>query len=80
MGLGLGVLAALLVLLPGIAFVLGLTRLHNPSKPPTPFDQHFSIGLILAIAAALAFHVVGIFTCNLASSCVRLQSLLQPVE
>lgn len=60
----MGVLAALLLLLPGVAFILGLSRLHNPSKPPTPFDQHFSIGLVSALVAAVAFHALWIVLFN----------------
>ncbi|HZH43463.1 MAG TPA: hypothetical protein VEY50_05220 [Lysobacter sp.] len=60
MGLGLSALVALLLLLPGIAFVLGLTRLHSPASPVTPFDQHFSLGLILALVAAIGLHAAGL--------------------
>jgi len=60
MGLGLSALVALLLLLPGIAFVFGLNRLNSPSSPPSPFDQHFSIGLLFAVVASLALHFVGV--------------------
>ncbi|MEO6065399.1 MAG: hypothetical protein ABIP49_06460 [Lysobacterales bacterium] len=60
MGLGLSALVALLLLLPGIAFVFGLNRLNSPSSPPSPFDQHFSIGLLFAVVASLLLHFVGV--------------------
>ncbi len=60
MGLGLSALAALLLLLPGIAFVFGLHRLASPSRPLSPFDQHFSVGLLVAVAASLFLHLAGI--------------------
>jgi hypothetical protein len=63
MGLGLAVLVALVVLLPGIAFVLGATRLHSPSGPSTPFDQHFSVGLITALLASIVFHTLALSVC-----------------
>lgn len=59
MGLGLSALTALLLLLPGIAFVFGLSRLFSAPRPPSPFEQHFSLGLVLAVVAALALHLVG---------------------
>lgn len=58
MGLSLSVLAALCFLLPGFAFVLGVSRLHNPKSPPTPLDRHFSVGLLAALVAALFLHGV----------------------
>lgn len=60
MGLGLAALTAITLLLPGIAFVLGLTRLYNQSVPATALEQHFSIGLIISIVAALAFHAAAL--------------------
>lgn len=60
MGLGLSAITALLLLLPGIAFVLGINRLLTPDSPPAPLDQHFSIGLILALVASILLHVVGV--------------------
>ncbi len=60
MGLGLSALTALVLLLPGIAFVLGLTRLWSPTSRSSPFEQHFSAGLLIAIAAALLLHAFGI--------------------
>lgn len=58
MGLSLSVLVALCVLLPGAAFVFGLTRLHSPTSPATPLDQHLSVGLAIALAVALLFQAV----------------------
>lgn len=55
MGLSLSVLVALFFILPGATFVFGLTRLHSPNSPQTPLDQHLSIGLAIAIGAALMF-------------------------
>ncbi len=60
MGLGLSALVALLLLLPGIAFVFALHRLTAHSRPPSAFDQHFSVGLLLAVGASLALHLFGI--------------------
>ncbi|KAB8315367.1 hypothetical protein SD81_032515 [Tolypothrix campylonemoides VB511288] len=60
MGLGLSALTALLLLLPGVAFVYGLNRLLSPNRPPTALDQHFSFGFIAALAAATALHLVGL--------------------
>ncbi len=60
MGLGLSALAAMVLLLPGIAFVLSLNRLLNPASPPSPFEQHFSVGLLLAIGAAMVLHLIGL--------------------
>lgn len=60
MGLGLSALTALLLLLPGIAFVLSLNRLLSPSSPPSPFEQQFSVGLLFAVAAAMVLHLVGL--------------------
>lgn len=60
MGLGLSALTALLLLLPGIAFVLSLNRLLSPSSPPSPFEQHFSVGLLFAVGAAMVLHLVGL--------------------
>lgn len=55
MGLSLSVLVALCVLLPGATFVFGLTRLHSPTSPATPLDQHITVGLAVALVAALLF-------------------------
>jgi hypothetical protein len=52
----LSVLVGLCIFLPGAAFVLGLTRLYNPSAPGSPIDQHFSAGLALAVAANVLLH------------------------
>lgn len=52
----LSVLVGLCIFLPGAAFVLGLTRLYNPSAPSSPIDQHFSAGLALAVAANIVLH------------------------
>lgn len=60
MGLGLSALTAIVLLLPGIGFVLGINRLLSPASPPTPFDQHFSIGLLLALLASLLLHCLGL--------------------
>lgn len=66
MGLSLGVLTALLVLLPGIAFAFGLTKLHAPGKPtPKPFDQYFSPLLILVLIAAIVLHGLWMVVWNL---------------
>ena len=55
MGLSLSVLIGLCFLLPGAAFVLGFSRLHNPNSPPTPLDQNFGFGLVVALLGALFF-------------------------
>lgn len=60
MGLGLSALTALLLLLPGIAFVFGLNRVLSPASPPSPFAQHFSVELIFAIFAAVFLHLLGV--------------------
>lgn len=56
MGLSLSVLVALCFLLPGMASVLGYSRLHSPDSPPTALDSHLSFGLIIALASALVLH------------------------
>lgn len=60
MGLGLSALTALVLLLPGFAFVLGVSRLWGPSRKPTPFEQHFSAGVLIAIASAVLLHGIGL--------------------
>lgn len=58
MGLSLSVLVALVVLLPGAMFVFGLSRLYSPTSPATLLDQHISVGLALALVAAIALQAV----------------------
>lgn len=60
MGLTLAVLVGLLALMPGAAFVFGLTRLHSPTSPTTTLDQHFSVGLLVALLSALVVHGLAI--------------------
>lgn len=43
-------------MLPGIAFVFGLTRLHSARKPTTVLEDHFSVGVILVVLSAIVFH------------------------
>lgn len=64
MGLGLSALTALVLLLPGIAFVFGLARLWSPTSSRSPFEQHFSAGLLIAIGSALLLHAFGIVWAN----------------
>lgn len=59
MGLSLSVLVALAVLMPGAGFVFGFSRLHSPTTPTTALDQHFSVGLLVAVLAALVAHGIG---------------------
>jgi hypothetical protein len=49
------VIVGLLYVLPGILFVTGLTKLFS-SREPSPFDGQLSIGLMLALPAAIAMH------------------------
>lgn len=56
MGLSLSVLVALCFFMPGAAFVIGISRLHSSSRPPSSIEQHVSLGLVVAILAALFFH------------------------
>ncbi|HYG07003.1 MAG TPA: hypothetical protein VD865_11450 [Stenotrophomonas sp.] len=55
MGLSLSVVVAICLLLPGVAFIFGLTRLHNPNAPGSSLDQHLSLSLALMVASALLF-------------------------
>ncbi|MGF6463237.1 hypothetical protein ACVKU6_001726 [Stenotrophomonas sp. PvP086] len=71
----LSVLVGLCIFLPGAAFVLGLTRLYNPSAPSSPIDQHFSAGLALAVAANVVIHGVGF---SLATGYTRARGLPEP--
>lgn len=71
----LSVLVGLCIFLPGAAFVLGLTRLYNPSAPSSPIDQHFSAGLALAVAANVVLHGIGF---SLATGYTRAQGLPEP--
>lgn len=56
MGLGLSALAAILLLAPGLAFIVGLGRLASSAGPSTGIDQHVSIALLAATVASLFFH------------------------
>lgn len=56
MGLSLSVLIALVLILPGAAFVFGLTRLYSPKSPSTMLDEHVSVGLALLVLATLLIH------------------------
>lgn len=60
MGLGLSALAAIVVLLPGFAFIIGLGRISSPSAPSTFLDQHVSVGLVLSVVAALLAHTLAL--------------------
>lgn len=71
----LSVLVGLCIFLPGAAFVLGLTRLYNPSAPGSPIDQHFSAGLALAVAANVLLHGIGF---SLTAGFTRAQGLPEP--
>lgn len=56
MGLSLSVLVGLVIILPGAAFVFGLSRLHSPTTPTTVLDQHLSVGLAITVLATIALH------------------------
>ncbi len=71
----LSVLVGLCIFLPGAAFVLGLTRLYNPSAPGSPIEQHFSAGLALAVAANVVLHGIGF---SLAAGYTRARGLPEP--
>lgn len=60
MGLSLSVLIALVLLLPGAAFVFAVTRLHSPTAPSTGLEQQLSLSLAVALLAAIVAHVVGL--------------------
>lgn len=66
MGLSLSVLIALVLLLPGAAFVFAVTRLHSPTAPSTGLEQQLSLGLAVALLAAIAAHFVGLLTLEVA--------------
>ncbi|HEY5850396.1 MAG TPA: hypothetical protein VIT62_06480 [Lysobacter sp.] len=68
MGLSLSVLVALALLAPGASFFFGLSRLHSPTSPATVLDQHISVGLILAVLAALAGHGSAIWLIDVVGS------------
>lgn len=55
MGLSLSVVLAVCLLLPGAAFVFGLSRLHDPNLPGTSLDPHLSASLALAVGSAMLF-------------------------
>ena len=57
MGLSLSVLVALILLLPGAAFVFAATRLHNPTAPSTGLEQQLSLSLAVALIAAICGHL-----------------------
>lgn len=59
MGLSLSVLVALYLLLPGIAFFFALSRLHRSNKPSTALDQQVSVGLAIAMFAAVVLQAFG---------------------
>lgn len=58
MGLSLSVLVALILLLPGAAFVFAVTRLHNPTAPSTGLEQQLSLSLAVALIAAICGHLL----------------------
>lgn len=60
MGLSLSVLVALALVLPGAAFVFGLSRMNSPSTPTTVLDQHVSIGLAITVVSSIVFHTVAL--------------------
>lgn len=68
MGFSLSVLVALTVLMPGAAFVFGLSRLHSPTSPTTMLDQHISLGLLLTVLTAFLGHGVAIYLLGLLSA------------
>lgn len=69
MGLSLSVLIALVLLLPGAAFVFSVTRLHSPTAPSTGLEQQLSLSLAVALLAAIAAHFMGLLALQL-SACV----------
>lgn len=60
MGLSLSVLIALVLLLPGAAFVFAVTRLHSPTAPSTGLEQQLSLSLAVALIASIAAHIAGL--------------------
>lgn len=64
MGFSLSVLAALVLLMPGAAFVFAISRLHRPTKPASLIDQHFSVGLLLMVLAAVILHAILLAICS----------------
>lgn len=57
MGLSLSVLVALVLLLPGAAFVFAATRLHSTAAPSTGLEQQLSLSLAVALVAAIGGHL-----------------------
>ena len=58
MGLSLSVLVALVLLLPGAAFVFAATRLHSATAPSTGLEQQLSLSLAVALVAAIVGHLM----------------------
>lgn len=61
MAISLSVVVALLLFLPGAMFVLGLTKLTNTSTPETVIEQHFSIGVAIAVVVACVANILWFF-------------------
>lgn len=66
MGLSLSVLIAIVLLLPGAAFVFATTRLSSPTAPSTGLEQQLSLSLAIALLAAIVAHVCGLVFLQLA--------------
>lgn len=58
MGLSLSVLVALMLLLPGAAFVFAATRLHSSAAPATGLEQQITLSLAVALVAAITGHLL----------------------
>ena len=75
MGLSLSVLVALAILMPGAAFVFGLSRLHSPTSPTTVLDQHISVGLLLAVLTAFLGHGAAVYLLELLGAWFNLPTI-----
>lgn len=58
MGLSLSVLMAICFFLPGAAFALGLSKILSAKSPSTLLDQYVSVGLMVAVLAAICFQAI----------------------
>ncbi|WP_058836100.1 hypothetical protein [Luteimonas abyssi] len=74
MGLSLSVLVALVLLLPGAAFVFAVTRLHSPTAPSTGLEQQLSLSLAVALLAAIFAHAVAMGALLVVSACLPLHT------
>lgn len=68
MGLSLSVLVALVLLLPGAAFVFAATRLHSATAPSTGLEQQLSLSLAVAPVAAIVGHLMSLAALQVTSA------------